>query len=556
MLSEISGIWWVVGLSSPLAVLILILLRPRRAIAGQALVTLEGVVAGPGAPGARVHPRPRSRESSFLLEARSRVVPVVARDAVIVSSLLAGHRGELQVGDRIAVQGIWRSVPRSENLYRELGCEQAIDALCLVRGSRAPTILRGVALAGCLTSLGLLALLLLLHLGETLEVQIPELVLAPSRALLRGRLECPVGTVARIASRRDPRAPGWIRWCELPGGKPHGPWLQHDLLGEIVSRGERHLGLRHGRWIRRSGQDPFLTVCDYDRDERHGYYLEVGYGYREEGQHQRGFKHGCWTRWEADPRSGRQGLLWSRCFERGVPEGLWIEASRQGHYRRGNRHGSWTIEGEAPPEILASYYDRELTAHVSYRDGAREGPAVWLDHQRVVARGSYRRGKLDGRWVRIGDSRRDDGVLEECSYRDGLRHGQARVYAPDGTVAAEGEYSDGQRAGRWKIWSLGQLLTGDYARGMRTRFWTRDRISRQGTRQRLQRIEEGSYRDGLRHGLWRRLDADRGWVQHTYAAGRRVTGRAGDQQLRLAAHLLLFPSPALALPTVSLEDRR
>jgi len=59
----------------------------------------------------------------------------------------------------------------------------------------------------------------------------------------------------------------------------------------------------------------------------------------------------------------------------------------------------------------------------------------------------------------------------EVSYRDGLPHGPAEEWFPDGSAAARGCYEDGLREGQWTFWhengSVDRDRSGLYAGGRR-----------------------------------------------------------------------------------------
>lgn len=499
-----------IGVASLLAVLLVLCLRPRAPLSGHALIRLAGVARA-------------RREGGFLLATGRVRVPV----------LCEGVATWLRIGDRLQVLGTWRDLPRAESLYREPGCERALDAAAVVRVPRWRPALRLLALLPAVGGAGFLGLLALVRAGEAFEVPIPVEVLEPGRALL-APLACPEGAETRDVPVRDPSEAGWLRYCALANGTPHGPAIRLDLLGRVRARGEHRRGHRHGRWVTHSQRDPYLVVCDYEHGERHGLFLEEGFGRRVRGEYRRGREHGRWDRVES---SG----FTSRGYDEGVPEGFWIEPGVQGHYRRGRRHGSWTLERERLPELLATHYSHRLTAHVTYDDGVREGPAVWLDGQQIVARGSYRHDKLHGRWQRLGDSQREDRLLEEVTYLAGRRDGPARLYAPDGAIAAEGSYLRGERVGRWSFSSAGQLATGNYEAGRRVGLW---RFLR-GDRRALTVVAEGRYRYGLRHGSWREYPPGSPVVERRYHAGRLLGGAREGPRLRSRARLLLVRAGGL-----------
>lgn len=124
---------------------------------------------------------------------------------------------------------------------------------------------------------------------------------------------CPVGTESWITQSH--------RYCTLPDGRRHGPYVSYRDSGQLRSRGACSLGERIGVWV---------------------LYHENGC-VSAEGTYVDGQKHGRWRSWFDDGT-----LSIDAEFERGHRSGVWSWADRvglfkQGQYVRGARNGLWTL---------------------------------------------------------------------------------------------------------------------------------------------------------------------------------------------------------------------
>ena len=118
------------------------------------------------------------------------------------------------------------------------------------------------------------------------------------------------------------------------------------------------------------------------------------------------------------------------------------------------------------------YPDGSLQARGAYLFGQEEG--VWV-HRRPDGSideeltGVYEAGekvdafRIDGEHTAWFEK---DRPRERVTYQDGLRHGPAFGWYPDGSRRSEGQYVQGRKSGRWVYWredgSIDKELTGLY----------------------------------------------------------------------------------------------
>ncbi len=190
---------------------------------------------------------------------------------------------------------------------------------------------------------------------------------------------------------------------------------------------------------------------------------------------------------------------WSqRCLAAGgVAEGPAVELSggrlARGAYRRGQRDGRW-LEREAGASVVQSY-----------REGQLEG--VWLERDgtgRLRKQAAYRADQLDGQLLEWDAAGR---LTRRAGYLRGAPHGRHETWR-EGRLVEAGEYRAGLREGRWldegcvaePIWTATatrceQELRAGQLDGAAT-WWFAD-----GRRAR------GAYREGRATGRWTLWDA-------------------------------------------------
>lgn len=380
--------------AAALAVLLFVLSRTR----GDGL---SGRVIGPGAPGATVYraddagdPRAPSFRIAVEPEGEREVLP---RGAVLISPWLAPHRRELRVGDRVVVDGLGVSAPRGENLYREAGCELALDALVLVRASARRAAALRAASATCLG-------LALLSMGGTLlpgiathagyRGELPEQVLAAARIATATGIDCPRG--ARLLSeRRDSELPGFLHRCRI-GEVDHGPFVERDATGFLRRSGSHLGGRREGSWLTQLPlDDPALLLREerYRDGSRDGAYRELTRLSEEvRGTFCRGQRCGWWERRQDDE------LREAGTYVRGQKDGWWLEEGGKGSYRRGKRQGEWTLYDQRL-EVGQFSLLGTATAHCRMVDDRRHGPAYLRFADGRYASGRFRDDRPDGRWT-------------------------------------------------------------------------------------------------------------------------------------------------------------
>ncbi len=141
--------------------------------------------------------------------------------------------------------------------------------------------------------------------------------------------------------------------------------------------------------------------------------------------------------------------------------------------------GTWELDG--PFHTYHSNGARR--ANGAYSAGLRSGPwTSWYEDGAAEARGAYLFGEREGVWIQrapngsidraktgvyengeriteyvvdgvLSDAYGDGQLRERVTCRDGLRHGLATTWHPNGARRSEGRYSDGRRSGRWTYWN-------------------------------------------------------------------------------------------------------
>ncbi len=169
----------------------------------------------------------------------------------------------------------------------------------------------------------------------------------------------------------------------------------------------------------------------------------------------------------------------------------------------GEKHGNFTIYDQNGNVIGHEFYKRDILLEKGEMDdqGRRQGPwEMYYVSGKIKAKGSYKNDLKTGEWLFTFE----DGSVEQKgayakggkphgkwiwyfpggqiwrteSFRKGKEDGMLEEYLPDGTLITKGEFIDGLKDGPW-FYEMGDHK------------------------------EEGEYRNGERHGLWK----------HTHASG-------------------------------------
>jgi antitoxin component YwqK of YwqJK toxin-antitoxin module len=175
----------------------------------------------------------------------------------------------------------------------------------------------------------------------------------------------------------------------------------------------------------------------------------------------------------------------SAMFRNGIAEGIKREYSAEGKIEKAFLYKSGVIVGEGIVKEDGNrdghwkdfYPDGSLKAEGNYDNGKQIGEwRYYHSNGKTEQTGKFnKQGKFDGTWKWYYDSGQ---LLREESYRQGLRDGLSTEYEETGKVITEGEFVDGNEDGPWF-----ELIGDSYIRG--------------------------TYRDGLRNGLWYNFYLDR-----------------------------------------------
>jgi antitoxin component YwqK of YwqJK toxin-antitoxin module len=199
-------------------------------------------------------------------------------------------------------------------------------------------------------------------------------------------------------------------------------------------------------------------------------------------------------------------------YDSGVLDGKWVRVRRdrriaeEGTYRAGAKDGAWRqydvdggLLGEYAMERGTGVEKRwwehgALQSATTWQGGKRQGPTQsWAPDGALIIQEMWRDGLLDG--PREIGTRSSMFVAEER--QRGVRVGARELWRRGYQALAEQYDSDGHLDGQFAAWrSRGRLREqGSYRHGLRHGVWTW--FDRGGGKER-----EGSYVDGLRDGTW------------------------------------------------------
>ena len=175
----------------------------------------------------------------------------------------------------------------------------------------------------------------------------------------------------------------------------------------------------------------------------------------------------------------------SAMFRNGVPEGIKREYKSDGTIEKAYLYKNGVIIGEGivmedgnrDGHWKDYYADGSLKAEGNYDNGKQIGEwKYYHSNGKTEQTGKFnKQGKYEGTWKWYFDNGQ---LLKEERYRNGLRDGLSTEYDETGKVITEGEFVDGNEDGPWF-----ELIGDNFIRG--------------------------TYRDGLRNGMWYNFYLDR-----------------------------------------------
>lgn len=295
-------------------------------------------------------------------------------------------------------------------------------------------------------------------------------VLAVNRAVAQEAPQAFTPDPAEACEGKDPGTSCWMEIADHPGCYTWNPNLAANET--VTWSGDCSGGLAQGtgsqQWSHPDDEgNPLVSGGEGElRDgKEHGPWSEYfSNGNMAEGSYEHGEPVGRWTHVLAD------GTVYEGEWANGKQQGRWTvtygDAVGGGFYAAGKRHGRWKL-------LFANRFD---------------------DTNRGAAEGLYVAGDRDGLWV----TRYESGLVEEDTYRNGVRHGPSSTRRGS-DYEVEGPYEDGKRHGRWTRRDGGIVESGEYKRGLKQGTWT----TRYGSG-----LEEAStYAEGSMVGPYSRRDA-------------------------------------------------
>jgi len=243
-------------------------------------------------------------------------------------------------------------------------------------------------------------------------------------------------------------------------------------------------GRKQGRWCTFYDRGSLKSETTYKDDRKNGYLKE----YAENGDLLRISKYvddviqpeaeeiqKMETRNEYYPDGN---IRVSAMFRNGVPEGIKREYSADGNVEKAYLYKNGIIIGEGIVKDDGNrdghwkdyYPDGSLKAEGNYDNGRQTGEWTYYhSNGRIEQTGKFnRQGKFEGTWKWYFDTGQ---LLREETYHDGLKDGLSTEYDETGKVTEEGEYVNGNEDGPWFEQIGDTYIRGTYRDGLRTGMW-------------------------------------------------------------------------------------
>lgn len=242
----------------------------------------------------------------------------------------------------------------------------------------------------------------------------------------------------------------------------------------------------------------------------------------------RGRKSGTWYDFDAKDKSI---VLMQGDYKNGLRHGYFKYFDRDGNLIKTEKYVEDVLQNDAIEtariDVQRDFYaDRRIKSYTSTRNGQKDGLQVFYDPQGNITQAAvFRQGILSEKGGVIDPEGRKQGTWVEYSpsgqkkaageYKDGNRTGDWTYYYPDGSVEQKGKYSQGKETGQWTwYYPGGKILRQEFYRNGKEEGESVE-YDRQGNT-----VARGEYENGLRQGEWI-FEVNRTLQEGTYLDGER-----------------------------------
>lgn len=286
-------------------------------------------------------------------------------------------------------------------------------------------------------------------------------------------------------------------------GYKHGDFVEYHVAGHIEVQGSYHFGLKNGTWTFRYYTGSLHKIVNYNQNVLDGHYENYYDNGKLKviGKYRNGLKDSTWT-WYTN-----MGIVDMRGdFIQDQQNGDWIfnfpngQLSYKGKFDLGKRTGTWVY----------NYPDGNKHRQGTFKDDIEDGLwQTWYESGKLLMEGNYKVGKEEGVWTNYWENGK---IKNQGTFKKGELNGKWESYYPNGNMNISGYYKNGLREKQWiDYYSNGkgrELVTYKIMK-------RKSAVNKSHTFESVKNgkyeaysskdfklTEEGTYKDGKKHGLW------------------------------------------------------
>ncbi|AEA43330.1 toxin-antitoxin system YwqK family antitoxin [Fluviicola taffensis] len=297
-------------------------------------------------------------------------------------------------------------------------------------------------------------------------------------------------------------------WYNYKNGIKNGPFEEFSIYGYLLINGNFKNGEKDSTWNFYYYTGKREKISNYLNGKLDG---EYKYFYDNEqvnveGSYKNGEKSGLWTWYTKKGTKDQEGY-----FDKGQQDGKWSfwyetgELRNTGKFDHDKRTGTWEYFYKNGSKFKKGDFANDE------KNGRWE---TWYENGILLMSGVYEIGKEEGLWTNYWE----DGIEKNvASFKKGKLQGKWISYYPTGKLNVTGNYKEGEKTGEWinyfengkpkdlfnyKVITKKSKIEYGPLKDFDVKESIKDGPAVSFSQKDFKKTEEGSYKNGQKHGVW------------------------------------------------------
>jgi uncharacterized protein len=297
-------------------------------------------------------------------------------------------------------------------------------------------------------------------------------------------------------------------WYNYKNGIKNGPFEEFSIYGYLLINGNFQNGEKDSTWNFFYYTGKKEKISNFLNGKLHGDYK---YFYDNEqvnveGHYKNGEKSDLWTWYTKKGTKDMEGY-----FDKGQQDGNWSfwyetgELRNTGKYNHDKRTGTWEYFYKNGSQFKKGDFANDE------KNGKWE---TWYENGNVLMSGVYENGKEEGLWTNYWEDGTEKNV---ASFKKGKLQGKWISYYPTGKLSVTGNYKEGEKTGEWinyfengkpkdlfnyKVITKKSKIDYGPLKDFDVKESILDGPAVSFSQKDFKKTEEGSYKNGQKHGVW------------------------------------------------------